>query len=115
MLPCRLREFPQNVRTSVKHEIRSSKLSFCTSKVRNSKPCHTWVSGFLPYVLILSRGRMPERRTQALPHAPMPPQGIFTRTQNLSETRTEKLETVILHLKVQNPKSCQCLRDCSLL
>src|SRR5207253_2572942 len=28
--------------------------------------------------VILSRGRTPERRTPTLPHAPMPPQGIFT-------------------------------------
>src|SRR5205085_5674338 len=32
----------------------------------------------IPTSVILSRGRTPERRTQALPHAPTPSQGIFT-------------------------------------
>src|SRR5207302_7489554 len=40
-----------------------------------------------PTSVILSRGRTPERTSPPLPHAPMPPQGIFTRMSELYETR----------------------------
>src|SRR5437868_3782136 len=105
MLPCRLREFslihkPVILSRGRTPERRTPTVLHAPCRLREFSPeCQNLCETRNPYEchpesranarakdpdplrgVILSRGRAPERRTPTLPHAPMPPQGIFTRT-----------------------------------